>query len=56
MIVGTQAPPSNPLEIVDVYAVVTKDFDDFRYARQAENFQFIKKGEAFAFQGGRPLI
>jgi hypothetical protein len=56
MVVGTQAPPSNPLEIVDVYAVVTKDFDDFRYARRAENFQFIKKSEAFAFQGGRPLI
>jgi succinylglutamate desuccinylase len=55
VVVGTQAPASNPLEIVDVYAVVTKDFDDFRYARQAENFQFVKKGEAFAFQGGRPL-
>ena len=44
-----------PLEIVEVYGVVTKDFADFRYARQAENFQFIKRGEAFAFQDGRPM-
>jgi succinylglutamate desuccinylase len=55
MIVETDVPASSPLEVVDVYAVVTKDFDDFRYARQAENFQFIRKGEAFAFQGGRPM-
>jgi succinylglutamate desuccinylase len=56
MIGGAEAlAPSQP-EIVDVYAVVTKDFDDFRYARQAENFQFIKKGEAFAFQDGQPLV
>jgi hypothetical protein len=35
---------------VDVYAVVTKDFDDFRYAGEAGNFKLVKKGEAFAFQ------
>ena len=46
---------SMPLEIVEVYGVVTKDFADFRYARQAENFQFIKRGEAFAFQDGGPM-
>jgi succinylglutamate desuccinylase len=55
MIVETGAPASSTPEVVDVYAVVTKDFDDFRYARQAENFQFVRKGEAFAFQGGRPM-
>jgi succinylglutamate desuccinylase len=55
MIAGDETPASERPEIVDVYAVVTKDFEDFRYARQAENFQFIKKGEAFAFQDGRPL-
>ena len=38
-----------------IIAVVTKDFDDFRYARPPENCQFIKKGEDVAFQGGRPL-
>jgi succinylglutamate desuccinylase len=55
MIAVSDAPAPSQPEIVDVYAVVTKDFDDFRYARQAENFQFIRKGEAFAFQDGRPL-
>jgi succinylglutamate desuccinylase len=42
-------------EIVEMYAVVTKDFDDFQYAGAVENFQFIGKGEAFARQNGRPL-
>ena len=55
MIGGAEVPASGQLEIVDVYAVVTKDFDDFRYAGQPENFKIIKKGEAFAFQNGRPL-
>jgi len=55
MIAGVEVPASGQLEIVDVYAVVTKDFGDFRYAGQPENFKIIKKGEAFAFQNGRPL-
>ena len=55
MIAGSPMTSLEPLEIVEVYGVVTKDFADFRYAREAENFQFIRKGEAFAFQNGRPL-
>jgi succinylglutamate desuccinylase len=50
-----EAPPPQPLQIAEVYAVVTKDFDDFRYAKEVENFQLIKKGETFAIQDGRPL-
>ena len=55
MIAGVQKQTSAPLEIVDVYAVVTKDFDDFRYAGTPGNFKLIRKGDAFAFQNGRPL-
>jgi succinylglutamate desuccinylase len=50
-----EAPPARPLQIVDIYAVVTKEFDDFHYAKEVENFQLIRKGEAFAIQDGRPL-
>ena len=43
------------LEMVDVYAVITKKFDDFRYEGDVQNFQRFKKGEVFAFQNGRPM-
>jgi succinylglutamate desuccinylase len=46
---------TGPFEVFDVYAVVTKDFADFRYAGEVKNFQFLKTGEAFAFQDGRPM-
>ena len=49
-------PPSPvPVERYDVYEVVTKGFEDFRYAGDVKNFQRFKKGEAFAFQNGRPM-
>jgi hypothetical protein len=35
---------------------VTKDFADFRYAGEVKNFQLFRKGEAFAFQNGRPMV
>ena len=44
------------VETVDMYAVVIKEAEDFRYAGDVQNFQFLKKGEVFAFQDGRPLI
>ncbi len=43
------------IEMVDVYSVVTKDYDDFRYAGEVQNFQFLKKDEVFAFQNGQPV-
>ena len=43
------------IEMVDVYAVITKEFDDFRYEGDVQNFQRFKKGEVFAFQNGRPM-
>ena len=47
-------PVINPT-IVDMYAVVTKEFPDFRYAGTATNFQPIRNGEIYAYQNGRPL-
>jgi succinylglutamate desuccinylase len=41
--------------IVDMYAVVTKDFADFRYEGEVTNFQLIEKGAVYAYQNGRPL-
>jgi succinylglutamate desuccinylase len=55
MIAPTERGPAEPVEMFDMYAVVTKDFADFKYAGEVENFQFFTTGDAFAFQGGRPL-
>ena len=55
MIAGTEQTAALPLEIVDVYAVVTKEADDFRYAGKVDNFQFIEKGKSFGFQSGRAI-
>jgi succinylglutamate desuccinylase len=44
-----------PLEIVDVYSVVLKEADDFRFSGVVDNFRPLAKGEAFAVQGGRNL-
>ena len=41
--------------IIDMYAVVTKDADDFRYTADVANFKRFARGEAFAFQNGKPL-
>jgi hypothetical protein len=55
MIEGPDKPTARPLEIVDVYAVVTKEANDFRYAGKVDNFQFIEKGGSFGFQSGRAI-
>jgi succinylglutamate desuccinylase len=55
MIEPGERPAPVPFERYDVYEVVTKDFADFRYAGEVKNFQLFRKGEAFAFQNGRPL-
>ena len=56
MIEPGERPTPVPSERYDVYKVVTKDFEDFRYAGDVKNFQFFKKNEAFAFQNGRPIV
>ncbi len=55
MIDGIERRREAPLEIVEVYSVVTKEADDFRYCGIVDNFQFIRKGAPFAFQNGRAL-
>jgi succinylglutamate desuccinylase len=55
MIKGDPAAHVASAELFDVYRVVTKEFADFRYADGAKNFQFIKKGDAFAFENGEPV-
>jgi succinylglutamate desuccinylase len=55
MIERTEEWPVTEPMVVDMYAVVTKDFADFRYDGEATNFQLIKSGEVYAYQNGRPL-
>jgi len=55
MIEPTQARLDIKPTIVNMYAVVTKDFADFRYEAEATNFQPIKNGAIYAYQAGRPL-
>ena len=55
VIEGTEEQSASQVEVFDVYAVMTKEGDDFRYAGEVKNFQLIRKGEAFAIQNGRPM-
>jgi succinylglutamate desuccinylase len=43
------------VELFDMYAVIKKEHNDFRYAGTAKNFGLISAGETFAFQDGRPM-
>ena len=55
MIEGEELPSTVEADVVEMYSVVTKEFDDFRYAGEVRNFQFLKKDQAFAYQNGQPL-
>jgi uncharacterized protein len=55
MIEGAAEQARGEAEIIDMYAVVTKEFDDFRYAGEVANFQRFPRNEAFAFQNGKPV-
>ena len=55
MIDGVKDASRAEAEVIDMYAVVTKEADDFRYAGNVENFQRFKRDEAFAFQNGKPI-
>ena len=52
MIEQTEAKPVIKPMVVDMYAVVTKDFADFNYAGNATNFQSIKNGDALPIRTG----
>lgn len=55
MIAAPLPQPTGALEFVDVYDVVLKGADDFRYAGTVDNFKFIPKGQPFAYENGSPL-
>jgi succinylglutamate desuccinylase len=55
MIEGDEPSLAAQAEVFEMYAVVTKQFNDFRYADDVRNFQFLKKGQALAHENGRPL-
>jgi len=49
------AEASGEPEVVEMYSVITKEADDFRYGEGATNFKPLRSGEAFAYQNGQPL-
>jgi succinylglutamate desuccinylase len=55
MIEGDELPSTVEADVFEMYSVVTKEFDDFRYGDEVGNFQFLKKDQAFAYQNGQPL-
>jgi succinylglutamate desuccinylase len=55
MIEGDEKPLADRADVFEMHSVVTKEFDDFRYAGEPRNFQFVRKGEPFAYQNGQPL-
>ena len=56
MLEGVERPTQAETELIEMYAVVVKESEDFRYAGVAANFKPLARGEAFAFQGGAPLV
>jgi succinylglutamate desuccinylase len=42
-------------EVYEMYAVVLKEHDDFRYAGQPQNFMLIRAGDTFAIQNKAPV-
>lgn len=55
MLDGIEKTAQNAAAIIDMYAVVTKDAEDFRYAGEVANFKRFAAGEAFAHQNGKPI-
>jgi succinylglutamate desuccinylase len=56
MLEVNEAPPSSGEgEVVEMYSVITKEAEDFRYADGMTNFKTLRSGEAFAYQNGQPL-
>jgi len=55
MIDGIEDKASGAAEIIDMYAVVTKEAADFRYAGEVSNFKRFARNDVFAYQNGKPL-
>src|SRR4051812_37011492 len=52
MITSEESSASGQSEVFEMYSVVTKESEDFRYAGETTNFQLLKQNETFAFQDG----
>jgi len=55
MIPAEDASVSDEPAVFEMHTVVTKEFPDFKYAGEVTNFRFLKRGEVFATQNGKPL-
>ena len=55
MIDGVKDEARGEAEIIDMYAVIIKEADDFLYAGEVANFKHFARNDAFAFQNGKPL-
>jgi succinylglutamate desuccinylase len=55
MIDGVKDEARGEAEIIDMYAVIIKEADDFHYAGEVANFKHFARNDAFAFQNGKPL-
>jgi len=55
MIAPVAAGSPRDAQIIDMYAEMTTEADDFRYAGDVANFQRFARSEAFAFQNGKPM-
>jgi succinylglutamate desuccinylase len=42
-------------DVFEMHTVVMKESEDFRYAGEPKSFQFVKKGEPFAYQNGQSM-
>jgi succinylglutamate desuccinylase len=54
MVEPSEKPAHTSCDIFEMYDVVLKGADDFRYPEQVRNFQFVKANDVFAFEGGNP--
>jgi len=54
MVEPSEKPAHTSCDIFEMYDVVLKGADDFRYPGQVRNFQFVKANDVFAFEGGNP--
>src|SRR5262249_18425143 len=56
LIGGTAPVLARPPEVIEMYWGRLKQCEDFGYAGDMTNFHQVAKGEAFAFEKGRPLL
>jgi len=56
MLEVNEPPKAAPPDVFQMYAVITKQANDFHYVPGVKNFQFFQKGSAFAYQKDKPVV